>query len=56
MDNLDDAIIKEMKNESLRYIPDSTAGYFRQKNRNTFSYYDTDGNKIKDEATLEPYQ
>ena len=53
MQNLDEAIIKEMKNESLRYIPDTTPGYFRQKNRNVFTYYDTDGNKIKDEPTLE---
>lgn len=42
-----------MKQESLRYISDSAPGYFRQKNRNTFSYYDTEGNRIKDEKVLE---
>jgi len=53
MENLDEEIIREMKNESLRYIPDTTPGYFRQKNRNVFTYYDNEGNKIKDEVTLE---
>jgi len=53
MENLDEEIIREMKNESLRYIPDTTPGYFRQKNRNVFTYYDNEGNKIKEEATLE---
>ncbi len=52
MDNLNKDIIREMKNESLRYITDSSPGYFRQKNRNVFTYYDTEGNKIKDEAIL----
>jgi len=42
MENLDEEIIREMKNESLR-----------QKNRNVFTYYDNEGNKIKEEATLE---
>lgn len=53
MDNLDKKIIKEMKNESLRYISDSYPGYFRQKNRNTFTYYDTEGNRITNPNTLE---
>lgn len=53
MENLDEAIIKEMKKESLRYIPDTTPGYFRQKNRNTFNYYDVDGKKITDPTILE---
>lgn len=52
MDNLDRDIIKEMKNESLRYVSDTMPGFFRQKNRNIFSYYDTDGKKITDETTL----
>jgi DNA topoisomerase-1 len=52
MDNLDKDIIREMKNESLRYITDSVPGFFRQKNRNVFTYYNTEGNKIKDEAVL----
>ena len=53
MENLDEKIIKEMKNESLRYIPDITPGFFRQKNRNTFSYYDTQGKKITDVDILD---
>lgn len=52
MENLDKNILKEMKNESLRYIEDSSPGYFRQKNRNTFSYYDTKGRKISDSKEL----
>ena len=53
MENLDEDIIKEMKRESLRYVSDTTSGYFRQKNRNSFSYYDTKGKKIVDPTTLE---
>jgi hypothetical protein len=49
MDNLDKNLIEDLKAESLRYIPDNIPGFFRQKNRNTFSYYDMTGNKIKDE-------
>jgi DNA topoisomerase-1 len=52
MENLDKNILREMKNESLRYIEDSTPGFFRQKNRNTFSYYDTKGKRIIDESVL----
>jgi len=52
MDNLDKNLIEDLKAESLRYIPDNIPGFFRQKNRNTFSYYDMTGNKIKDEKTL----
>jgi DNA topoisomerase-1 len=53
MENLDKEIIKEMKNESLRYVSDEQPGFFRQKNRNVFSYYDTEGKKITDVTTLE---
>ena len=53
MDNLDKEILKGMKSESLRYVSDQNPGYFRQKNRNTFSYYDTEGNKITRESTLQ---
>lgn len=53
MENLDQQIIKEMRSESLRYISDEKPGYFRQKNRNTFSYYDEGGRKITDAKTLE---
>ncbi len=53
MDNLTPNLIEGLKKESLRYISDAAPGYFRQKNRGSFSYYDTEGNKIKDEKTLE---
>lgn len=53
MDNLDETLIHELKKESLRYVSDSTPGYFRQKNRNVFTYYDTKGNKITNKKTLE---
>lgn len=53
MDNLDDEIIKEMKNESLRYVSDTSPGFFRQKNGNLFSYYDAQGKKITNSNTLE---
>lgn len=56
MNNLDEEIIREMKSESLRYVSDDSPGYFRQKNRNTFSYYDTEGSRIKDEKTLSRIQ
>lgn len=53
MDNLDKEIIKEMKSESLRYVSDSNPGYFRQKNRNTFTYYNTDGKRITSQNAIE---
>lgn len=53
MDNLDPQLLQELKKESLRYISDTTPGYFRQKNRNVFSYYDFNGKKITDTKTLE---
>jgi len=52
MENLDKEIIAEMKNESLRYVTDTNPGFFRQKNRNTFAYYDAKGGKIVDSKTL----
>lgn len=52
MDNLDEKIIKGMRKESLRYVTDDNPGYFRQKYRNHFRYYDTDGNRITSENTL----
>lgn len=48
MDNLDKDLIQSLKEESLRYISDTAPGFFRQKNHGVFTYYDTDGNKIKD--------
>ncbi len=56
MDNLDSDIISDLKAESLRYVSDDTPGFFRQKNRNTFSYYNEDGDKIRDKKVLERIQ
>ncbi len=53
MDNLDKEIIEEMKSESLRYVSDSNPGYFRQKNRNTYTYYNTDGKRITSQNAIE---
>lgn len=52
MENLDPALIAGLKKESLRYVSDTIPGYFRQKNRGAFSYYDTKGKKITDEKTI----
>lgn len=52
--NPEDPEIKEqLKEENLRYISDSIPGIFRQKVRDTFKYYDTNGDLIKDKATKE---
>lgn len=53
MDKLSPDLIEGLKKESLRYISDTAPGYFRQKNRGAFSYYDTEGRKISDERNLE---
>lgn len=44
--NLDPEIQESLKEESLRYVSDSIPGFFRQKLRKSFIYYDTDGSKI----------
>ncbi len=36
----------------LRYVSDSKPGLFRQKNRETFTYYDEDGKRVTDKKTL----
>lgn len=56
MENLDQEIIKEMKNKSIRYVTDATPGYFRQKNRSTYAYYDIEGNKIRDTNVIQRIQ
>lgn len=53
MDNLDQEIIKGMHKESLRYFTDDKPGYFRQKYRNHFRYYDDNGNRILGEKKLQ---
>ncbi len=45
-------IEKQMKEEGLRYVNDKSAGWFRQKVRSMFSYYNTKGEKITDEEKL----
>lgn len=48
---VDPIIMKELKRESLRYVSDTTPGFFRQKIGKKFNYYDTDGKKITDKNT-----
>lgn len=50
--NLSD-VQKKVKQEGLVYVNDRSVGWFRQKNRNVFTYYNTKGEKIKDEEKLE---
>lgn len=45
--NLSD-IQEKVKDEGLRYITDSSPGWFRQKVRSSFYYYNTKGERIKD--------
>lgn len=45
-------IQEKIEEEGLRYMSDKSPGWFRQKNRNIFTYYDTKGNKIKDVEKL----
>ncbi len=49
--NLSD-IQKKVKQEGLVYVNDRTSGLFRQKSRNVFTYYNTRGEKIRDEEKL----
>lgn len=45
-------IQEKIEEEGLRYMSDKSPGWFRQKHRNVFTYYDTKGNKIKDGAKI----
>ncbi len=47
------ALLEELKKESLRYTTDSTPGYFRQKINGKYNYYDLDGKRISDKNTIE---
>ncbi len=40
------------KSVGLRYVSDSTAGYTRKKSGKGWSYYDADGNLVKDKALV----
>jgi DNA topoisomerase-1 len=40
----------------LRYLADSTPGYYRKKAGRGFSYYDKDSNKVTDKALLERFK
>ncbi len=42
----------EIKKEGLRYITDEKPGYMRQKRENEFTYYDTQGSRIKDKEVI----
>ena len=45
-------IKKKIKQEGLVYVNDKSSGWFRQKSRNVFTYYNTRGERIKDEEKL----
>lgn len=44
---------KDIKKENLSYTTDAKPGFTRQKFGKKFTYYDTDGARIKDSATME---
>lgn len=46
-------IQEKVKDEGLRYVSDTAPGWFRQKVRNSFYYYDTRGERIRDHEKLE---
>ena len=48
-----DELQSEIKKEGLRYITDQKPGFTRQKNGKDFTYYDEDGQRIKDKAVIE---
>lgn len=50
--NLSD-IQEKVEDEGLRYVTDASPGWFRQKVRNSFYYYNTKGERIKDADKLE---
>src|SRR5690349_11983791 len=52
-DILDPLLKKQLAKEGLRYISDTTPGFFRQKKGEKFIYYDTDGKALKDPVALE---
>lgn len=49
---VDPEITKALEEENLRYIPDSTPGFFREKFNKSFKYYDLAGKTIRDKATV----
>lgn len=49
---LDPIIQKKLKREDLLYYPDSTPGFFRQRQGREFKYYDLKGKRIRDKKTL----
>ncbi len=53
MSDLDPKIQRKLKQENLRYVSDSTPGFFRQKIGKGFKYYDLKGNLIRDKKVLE---
>lgn len=48
---IDPEIKKQLKKEDLVYCADSTPGFFRQGEKE-FTYYDLEGNRIRDKKTL----
>ncbi|MBI2420514.1 MAG: DNA topoisomerase IB, partial [Candidatus Levybacteria bacterium] len=49
---IDPKIHKELRKEELRYSSDQVPGFFRQKIKGKFKYYDTDGKRLTDKKTL----
>src|SRR3990167_5051015 len=44
---------KQVAEENLSYTPDTINGFLREKYGKKFTYYDTDGDRIKDKKVLE---
>lgn len=47
-----DQLIEAAKDAKLRYIPESSRGYSRGKKGRHFQYFNTEGNRIGDEAVI----
>ncbi len=52
-DKLDADLKEQLQKEDLNYTSDKAPGFFRQKNKKTFIYYDLKGKIIRDKETLE---
>lgn len=46
-------LIEAVKDADLRYIPESSRGYSRKKSGKHFQYFNTEGNRITDEAVVD---
>lgn len=48
----DPKIQQDLKDGGLRYCPDTSPGFFRQKSGKSFDYYDLDGKRIRDKKDI----